>query len=301
LAVDGPGNIYVTEKRAFQKIDPAGTVSTFGLTNSGENIFDSVMFDSVGNLYWSNPDESVLDQLPVASIGTNALPTQVRFTSGNAVGAIFVDAKGQIFGTDVPYFGDSRVFAAKMDGSIEAIGGQLYAWGNTDGVGAAALLNGTRGVVADHAGNIYVSCFYDNTIRRGVPAGAPVITTQPQNVTVAANNGVQFSVAAGGVPEPTYQWYFNGAAVSGATGGTLSFANARSTDAGDYTVVVTNELGSVTSNKATLTVSSSPTSTTPSSATPTDSGGGGSFKAWFVMALFAIAGASRSLRRCCRP
>ncbi|MEO6994352.1 MAG: immunoglobulin domain-containing protein, partial [Lacunisphaera sp.] len=273
LAVDGPGNIYVTESSALQKIDLTGTVSTLESFTPIQGLFKGIAFDPSGNLYWSDLDASALFQLPVDSIGPNSIPTQARFPSGNAVGAIFVDGMGQIFGTDVPYFGDSRVFKAKMDGSIQTIGGQLYAWGNTDGIGAAALFNRPRGIVADGAGNIYVSCL-DNTIRKGVPAGPPVIATQPQNVTVAVNNSVQFSVAGGGVPEPTYQWYFNGTAFSGATSNTLSFANARSTDAGDYTVVVTNELGSITSIKATLTVSASPTSTTGTATTP--SGGGGS-------------------------
>jgi len=59
-------------------------------------------------------------------------------------------------------------------------------------------------------------------------------------------------VIALGVPDPTYQWYVNGNPFNGAASSTLSFTNTRSTDAGNYTVVVTNALGSVTSAKATL-------------------------------------------------
>src|SRR6185312_2081631 len=111
------------------------------------------------------------------------------------------------------------------------------------------------GLVVDSAGAIYVADAGNHAIRKGQLAGSPVIATQPQSQTVAPGANVQFSVTAGGVPAPTYQWYFNGSVFQGATASTLSFASARSADAGDYTVVVTNQLGSVTSTKATLAVS----------------------------------------------
>ena len=58
---------------------------------------------------------------------------------------------------------------------------------------------------------------------------------------------------------------------------------------GDYTVVVSNALGSVTSSKATLTVSAAPvtTPTTPASGSGS-SGGGGTISAWFVFAMLAL-------------
>jgi hypothetical protein len=83
----------------------------------------------------------------------------------------------------------------------------------------------------------------------------------------------------------TYQWYFGGAAISGATGNTYSFSNAQSVNAGNYAVVVSNVVDSVTSNAATLTV----TSATPPPSGGGGGGGGGAPSAWFCGALFLLA------------
>ena len=130
-------------------------------------------------------------------------------------------------------------------------------------------------------------------IRKGRPALGPVITTQPQGLTVTAGSAVQFSVTATGAPDPTYQWYVNSVLFSGATGNTLSFANARSTDAGDYSVVVTNALGSATSNKATLVVGAATSGGSNSGGSSGGGGGGGGAPSlWFLLILNVL-----SLRR----
>jgi hypothetical protein len=99
------------------------------------------------------------------------------------------------------------------------------------------------------------------------PLAAPVITTQPQSQTVAAASSVTFSVVATGIPAPTYQWQLNGAAITGATGTSFTIQQA-SFGVGSYTVVVTNSLGSVTSNAAVLAVFGAPVITSqPSSVT----------------------------------
>jgi hypothetical protein len=82
----------------------------------------------------------------------------------------------------------------------------------------------------------------------------PVITTQPLSQTVAQGQSVSFSVEASGMAPLGYQWSLNGTALSGATSSTLTLNNVQTTDAGGYTVVITNFAGSVTSAVATLTV-----------------------------------------------
>jgi hypothetical protein len=144
----------------------------------------------------------------------------------------------------------------------------------------------------DAAGNLYVTD--GNTIRKGMPAGPPVISAQPQSQTVAPGASVSFTVSAGGVPDPTYQWYVNGSPFNGATTNTLSFASARSSDAGAYTVVVTNAVGSATSNAATLTVSAVP-ATNPASGG--GSGGGGAPSLWFYGALSLLVAIRNGFRQ----
>lgn len=92
------------------------------------------------------------------------------------------------------------------------------------------------------------------TLTVSASAVAPSITTQPQSATVTVGSGATFTVAASGTAPITYQWQKGGVAISGATSTTYLIASAQLTDAGNYTVVVTNGAGTVTSSAATLTV-----------------------------------------------
>ncbi len=82
----------------------------------------------------------------------------------------------------------------------------------------------------------------------------PLIATQPQNQTVLAGQNVSFSVTAGGTLPLNYQWLLGGTNISGATTNPFVLANVQSTNAGDFSVVITNIAGSVTSSVATLTI-----------------------------------------------
>ena len=83
-------------------------------------------------------------------------------------------------------------------------------------------------------------------------AAAPIITGQPNSKQVVAPGGsVGFSVNMASVLPVTYQWYFNGTAISGATGDSYFLTNFATAMEGNYTVTVTNSSGSVTSAVAT--------------------------------------------------
>lgn len=84
--------------------------------------------------------------------------------------------------------------------------------------------------------------------------GAPTITTQPTSTAVQAGQLASFSVQATGDPAPTFQWQKDGANINGATASTFSIGSASESDAGAYTVVVSNASGEVTSAVAALTV-----------------------------------------------
>lgn len=82
----------------------------------------------------------------------------------------------------------------------------------------------------------------------------PSIVQSPTNQTVAAGSSALFTVVAEGTPELSYQWRFEGADLTGQTGSTLSLLNVQPAHAGNYSVLVSNPYGSVTSAVATLTV-----------------------------------------------
>jgi type II secretory pathway component GspD/PulD (secretin) len=80
----------------------------------------------------------------------------------------------------------------------------------------------------------------------------PSITTQPASQTVANGNNTTFSVTAEGTPPLSYQWYFNGSVISGATAANYSIISVTASNEGNYAVVITNSYGSVTSSNATV-------------------------------------------------
>jgi hypothetical protein len=92
-------------------------------------------------------------------------------------------------------------------------------------------------------------------IGQALPPGLPVITNQPVSRTVRESGKTAFSVVALGRPPLSYQWWYQGAPLTGATNRTLNLNPVNSgPNNGNYSVVVRNDSGSVTSQVAVLTV-----------------------------------------------
>lgn len=90
---------------------------------------------------------------------------------------------------------------------------------------------------------------------------SPGITNQPVSAVVTNSQAASFSVLAGGVPAPSYQWFFNGSPIAlsanaTANSATLSFAHAAPTNTGSYYVQVSNAAGTTNSAAVNLTVNS---------------------------------------------
>ncbi len=90
-------------------------------------------------------------------------------------------------------------------------------------------------------------------VQLGVGVEPPQIVVQPQSQSVAVGGNVTFAVEATGVEPLSYQWWFNENPVPEATNPVLELRQVP-TQAGDYWVTVANEVGSVTSHVASLTV-----------------------------------------------
>lgn len=82
----------------------------------------------------------------------------------------------------------------------------------------------------------------------------PTIIQQPQDIVVRAGSNATFQVVATGIPEPSYQWRFNGTNLPGATASVLTLTNVQPEHAGVYSVLVSNVVAAVLSSNATLTV-----------------------------------------------
>jgi len=101
--------------------------------------------------------------------------------------------------------------------------------------------------------------------------GGPTITTQPASQTVTLGQTATFSVAAVGTAPLSYQWQKSRTNIDQATSSTYTTPATISADNGSqFTVLVSNSVGSVTSTAATLTVNTPPSiATQPANATVT--------------------------------
>jgi Immunoglobulin domain/NHL repeat len=140
---------------------------------------------------------------------------------------------------------------------VTTIAGQAGVAENIDGPVSVARFDTPGDITVDPSGIIYVADSENDTIRRIIPgasAAAPTINVQPAPQTVNEGTTAIFSFGVSGTPPFSYQWYFNGTPLFGATGSSYTVANAQQSNVGTYSVSVSNSLGSATSASAMLTV-----------------------------------------------
>jgi sugar lactone lactonase YvrE len=330
LAIDSSRNLYVadTNNQTIRKVVPStGVVTTVaglaGNPGSADGMVDLARFnypsgiavDGNGNLYVADTDNHTIRLISVLGLiasplglpGSTVVSTLAGL-SGNSGGAdgtgstarfnspsdLAVDSSGNLYVADTENFTIREVLSPS--GAVSTLAGLAETSGSTDGLGSAVRFFHPAGIALDNSRNLYVADTDNHTVRVGLLAIAPAIQTQPQSQTVTAGNSVQFTVTASGRPAVTsYQWYFNGMAIGGATSTTYNLSNAQSGNAGNYTVVVSNVVNSVTSNAAILTVNA--VTPPPSGGGSGSGGGGGAPSVWFYGTLSLLALARRMLRR----
>jgi streptogramin lyase len=306
VAVDGAGNVYVADSygNTISKITPDGAVTTLAGTLFREGSTDGdgavarfnepsgVAVDSAGNVYVADTYNHAIRKITPGGVVMTLAGTAGAFGNADGTGTaarfydpsgIAVDSAGNVYVADSIL---NTIRKITPGGVVTTLGGTAGVSGSADGIGTVAQFNSPRGIAIDNSGNLYVADTGNHAIRKGQPAGPPVITMQPQGQMVTPGSNVQLSVTVSTVLASTYQWYFNGRALGGATDSVLSVDSVVAVNAGAYTVAVTNALGSVTSNQATLTVST--TIPTPAA----EGSGGGAIEGWFALVILA-AGATR--------
>lgn len=118
----------------------------------------------------------------------------------------------------------------------------------------ATEIGGPIGLQVGDDGSLYYLAYEDGTVSRIDYTGSPAprITSQPQDLKVTLGAPATFTVGASGAPPLRYQWRRNGADLPGADG--PSYTQSRAEESAAFDVVVSNDHGSVTSDRATLTV-----------------------------------------------
>jgi hypothetical protein len=190
---------------------------------------------------------------------------------GNAVGTVVSSAAVVSVSTPVSITG--QPVGATLDAntvatlSVTATGsGPLsYQWRKdgvaiTGGTAATYSVPALRGVDAGSYDVVVSNLASSVTSAKAVLSvnTAPAITQQPVALTVITGITAKFSVTATGGAPLSYQWFKGATPITGATESTLTFSPVVLADAADYSVKVTNTLGSATSNSAALSLTSGP-------------------------------------------
>jgi len=186
-------------------------------------------------------------------------------------------------------FGGTSCAAPLWAGFCALVNQQSFAAGGTN----VGFLNPTLYTIA--ASTNYNSCFHDITTGSntwpsslslfyattgydlctglGTPNGTnlinvlapePGILTQPADQNTASGFTTSLSVSAVGSPPLNFQWQLNGTNLPGGTDSTLSFSPVQTNDSGNYTVIITNSYGAITSSVAVLNVGFAPAISLPS-------------------------------------
>jgi hypothetical protein len=126
-----------------------------------------------------------------------------------------------------------------------ATGSVLVMTGVDETAGGAyrVIVHNDLGSIHSHVAHVQVT-----------PAVGPSILVQPLGQSVVQGASVTLAVEATGPGSLSYQWHKGGLALPGANAAQLALTGVQLSDAGDYTVTVSNSSGSVVSAVATLAV-----------------------------------------------
>ena len=140
---------------------------------------------------------------------------------------------------------------ARDTGCTLAIGGVYYTCGYS-----GQWFNG----LVDEA-SYYNVALSTNTVQGLYGAGsagkcpaAPWILVQPESQRVPTGTNVDLSVFAVGAPTLSYQWWWNGSPIDGATDWGITLSDAQVLDSGSYSLVASNSSGTATSSNAVVEV-----------------------------------------------
>ncbi len=286
VATSANGTVWDTQNSTVVK------ATLYAVTWSGSLFVaagtNSVVVTSPDGVVWTSRNSTISDHLfgltsngsLVVAVGANGAivtsPDGATWTAQNSTveatlravawnGSVFV-AVGNALVTSpdgVTWTGHDQpsesIYSIMSDGSQFVAGdndGNIYT--SPDGVNWTTQPTHTDETLYGVAfnGSTFVAVGQDGLILTSGSAAVakPAIKTQPVSQTGEVGGKITFSVTATGPGPLTYQWLKNGKNIAGATSSSLTLSNLKTTNAGSYTVIVTNAGGSVTSNSATLKV-----------------------------------------------
>lgn len=305
------------------KITTNGVFTLLHSFNTSEPVYpNSIIQGSDGNFYgttaWESP--TIFKMTPGGSVTT--LYTFDNTTVGNDPRPLFEKSPGVFHGTTQQRSGGlGSIFKITSTGTVTLLH-------QFEGYNAFETVEGPTQLVLANDGHLYGMLpdrAFDGPpqhhlesrstlfrLREDLADGYPAIELQPIGQTNVLGSTIKLVTVASGQQPIGYQWQKDGSNVvnagniSGASSPFLTITNGVAADSGDYTLVVTNSIGSVTSfvaavdfSGSVVAITSQPTSQTVASGMPasfsvTATGSGPVTYQWMKGALALVDGTTIS-------
>lgn len=206
VAVDATGNVYVADfmNNAIRKITPAGVVTTLAGGTQGAangtgteasfNAPTGLAVDAEGNVFVADQVNNLIRKITPAGVVTTFAGNAAENAYNDGIGtaasfnyptSITMDASGNMYVADQYNY---RIRKITPDAVVTTIAGDGTD-GFANGLGLTAKFSSPVGVSLDGSGNLYVSDFFNNSIRKIVLFGYSISPKLPAGLTFNTATG----------------------------------------------------------------------------------------------------------------
>lgn len=193
LVMDNAGNLLISDggNRVIRKVNPSGIISTIagtpgtygysgdgGLATAAQMGFPcGLCVDATGAIYVADAGKHVIRRISASGIISTVAGTGVAGYSGNGGPAtsaqlsaptdVSVDASGNLYIADRDNHCIRKISTSGIISTVAGLGGSLnYGFTGDGGPATSAKLNKPNSVSADASGNLYISDYTNNRIRK---------------------------------------------------------------------------------------------------------------------------------------
>ena len=217
--VDSSGNLLVSDSGTIRRVDSSGTVTTisgltgvYGDTNGGSAVAtyrspNNLACAADGSLWIADATNNQIRRMtadgqvtPLAGNSTQSLGSEdgqgenARFYHPNGLA---LDPVGILYVADC---GNNTVRKISPDGTVTTLAGLAGQTGHVDATGSAARFNYPCGMCVDAGGNVIVSEYGGNDIRKITPAGEVTTLASLSNAAdIVLNNDGNYYAASMGI------------------------------------------------------------------------------------------------------